>query len=237
MSCWLVGLRYRAIGFIQPVTIAHDILPGLLPLAFVLCLSAAPVRAQDQPASAAAQAVTARVSKNVDSDNQETVNKEPAKTATEKKATEKKATEKKDTEKEVSAEKEAPVDKEALYKKFAESMTGVKLVGQFTVRGKENDKPARDEYTILSATKMENGDYWLIKARIQYGKNDLTIPMPLQVKWAGKTPVITLDQVSIPGLGTFSSRVVIDGTMYAGTWTHDKVGGHMFGTIEKLPQE
>ena len=115
-------------------------------------------------------------------------------------------------------------------------MTNVKLVGQFTVRGKENDKPARDEYTILSATKMENGDYWLIKARIQYGKNDLTIPMPLQVKWAGETPVITLDNVTIPGLGTFSSRVVIDGSMYAGTWTHDKVGGHMFGTIEKLPE-
>lgn len=127
-------------------------------------------------------------------------------------------------------------DKQALYKKFEQAMTNVKLVGQFTVRGKENDKPARDEYTILSATKMENGDYWLIKARIQYGKNDLTLPMPLQVKWAGETPVITLDNVTIPGLGTFSSRVVIDGSMYAGTWTHDKVGGHMFGTIEKLPE-
>jgi hypothetical protein len=43
--------------------------------------------------------------------------------------------------------------------------------------------------------------------------------------------VITLDSVTIPGLGTFSSRVVIDGPLYAGTWQHDAVGGHMFGKI------
>jgi hypothetical protein len=53
----------------------------------------------------------------------------------------------------------------------------------------------------------------------------------VEVKWAGKTPVITLDNVTIPGLGTFSSRVVIDGPLYAGTWQHDAVGGHMFGKI------
>lgn len=139
-----------------------------------------------------------------------------------------------DAAKQVAAK---PVDKETLYKKFEESMKNVKLVGNFTIRGRDNDKLPRDEYTILSATKMENGDFWLIQARIKYGNHDVTLPMPLEVKWAGNTPVITLDNVTIPGLGTFSSRVVIDGSMYAGTWTHDKVGGHMFGTIEKVVGE
>lgn len=222
MSCWLVGLRQGATGATGRVLMAGSRLRALLLLAVAASMVtasmfAARIRAEDRTTTAAQPAAAAKENKNL--------------------ATEKTETAKKETDKPAPAGKDAPVDQEALYKKFAESMTGVKLVGQFTVRGKENDKPARDEYTILSATKMENGDYWLIKARIQYGKNDLTIPMPLQVKWAGQTPVITLDQVSIPGLGTFSSRVVIDGTMYAGTWTHDKVGGHMFGTIEKLPPE
>jgi hypothetical protein len=39
-------------------------------------------------------------------------------------------------------------------------------------------------------------------------------------------------------LGTFDARVVIHDQKYAGTWKHGEVGGHLFGTIEKLqPQE
>ncbi len=129
--------------------------------------------------------------------------------------------------------KKAPTADE-LYKKFAEEMSGVKLVGQFTVVGKEVP-PAKEEYSILSATKMENGDFWLLQARIKYGGNDVTLPLPIEIKWAGTTPVITLDNFTIPGMGTFSARVLFHGKTYAGTWTHDKVGGHMFGTLEKLP--
>jgi hypothetical protein len=59
----------------------------------------------------------------------------------------------------------------------------------------------------------------------------------VEVKWAGKTPVITLDNITIPGLGTFSSRVVIDQGKYAGTWKHDDVGGHLFGKLEPATEE
>jgi hypothetical protein len=125
---------------------------------------------------------------------------------------------------------------EELHKKFAESLRGVKLIGQFTVLGKDTP-PAKEEYTILSATKMEEGDFWLLQARIKYGANDLTVPLPLEIKWAAATPVITLDNFTIPGLGTFNARVLFHDTTYAGTWTHGKVGGHLFGTIEKLPAD
>lgn len=127
--------------------------------------------------------------------------------------------------------------KEELFQRFTEQMSGVKLVGRFTVLGKENEKLAAEEYRILSVKKMEDGDYWLLTARIKYGTNDITVPMPLQIKWAGETAVITLDKVTIPGLGTFSSRVLFHENMYAGTWMHDKVGGHLFGTVEKLKAE
>jgi hypothetical protein len=61
----------------------------------------------------------------------------------------------------------------------------------------------------------------------------VTLPIPLEIKWAGDTPVITLTKLAIPGLGTFTSRVVIYEGRYAGTWQHDRVGGHLFGKIEK----
>lgn len=128
-------------------------------------------------------------------------------------------------------------DKEALFKKLEENLTNVKLVGKFTVLGKDDGPLAKEEYTILSAKKMDAGDYWLLTARIKYGKNDLTVPLPLEIKWAGDTPVISLTDFTIPGLGTFSSRVVIYDNTYAGTWTHGKVGGHLFGTVEKVKDE
>ena len=91
---------------------------------------------------------------------------------------------------------------------------------------------AKEEYTIRSITKLQ-GDYWLLNARIKYGGKDLTLPVPLKIQWAGDTPVITLTKAKIPGLGTFSCRVVIYNSKYAGTWAHGEVGGHLFGTLEK----
>ena len=125
----------------------------------------------------------------------------------------------------------------ALFDRFEKTMSGVKLVGQFTIVGQEDKPPRAEEYTILSVSKMSEGDYWSIKARIKYGDKDLVVPLPLEVKWAGDTPVITLTDLTIPVLGTFSARVVIYNKKYAGTWTHGKVGGHLFGKIEKLPDD
>ena len=49
--------------------------------------------------------------------------------------------------------------------------------------------------------------------------------------------MITLTRIAIPGLGTFSSRVVIYDGMYAGTWQHGDVGGHLYGTISRAEEE
>jgi hypothetical protein len=48
---------------------------------------------------------------------------------------------------------------------------------------------------------------------------------------------MTLDNLTLPGLGTFSARVVLHDDKYAGTWQHDKVGGHLFGTISRAKEE
>jgi hypothetical protein len=130
-----------------------------------------------------------------------------------------------------SAEKS--LDKNALYERFAQTLSNVKLVGNYTVLGKSSESLPKEEYTISSATKLDEGDYWLFRTRIKYGENDVAVPLALEVKWAGDTPVITLSDLTIPELGTFTARVIIYNNKYAGTWTHGKVGGHLFGTIEK----
>jgi hypothetical protein len=116
---------------------------------------------------------------------------------------------------------------------FRKLVTNVRLVGNFTLDGQDPGKLQREEYVINGAMKLGNGDYWALTSRIKYGDVDLTVPVPVQVKWAGNTPVITVDSVKIPGLGTFSARVLLDGARYAGTWSHDEKGGHLFGEIRR----
>jgi hypothetical protein len=134
------------------------------------------------------------------------------------------------------AEASPAIDQAELEKKFAENLSGVVFSGSYSVTTRGEEKPAQmEKYTIQRVSKVKDrDDYWLFAARIQYGKNDLTVPLTLQVKWAGDTPVITLTDLTIPGLGTFTSRVMIYGDRYAGTWQHDKTGGHLWGKIEKI---
>ncbi len=132
---------------------------------------------------------------------------------------------------------EAVPDREVLHNHFQETLANVKLVGRFTVLGKEDGPLSKEEYTIRSVTKLPQDDYWLFNTRIKYGQKDVSVPLPLEVKWAGDTPIITLTNFTIPGMGTFGARVVIHNGKYAGTWTHGEAGGHLFGVIGKLPAE
>lgn len=115
-------------------------------------------------------------------------------------------------------------------------MQGVRFTGFFTVDGSDRS-PSEETYEIHSVQKFGEEDLWIFTARIKYGKKDVTLPMPLPVKWVGDVPVITMQDLSIPGLGTFSAHVVIDGQKYAGTWAHGKVGGHLYGKISKINQK
>jgi hypothetical protein len=45
--------------------------------------------------------------------------------------------------------------------------------------------------------------------------------------------MLMLTDLSIPTLGTFTVRLFFHGDRYTGTWQHGKVGGHMFGRIER----
>ncbi len=117
---------------------------------------------------------------------------------------------------------------------FAELLTGSDLVGSFTVDGKES-APKEDRYSITKAVRIK-GNRWAIHARIKYGDVDLTVPVAVEVDWAGKTPVLSVSDLKIPGLGSeFGAALLFQGNRYAGTWQHGQVGGHMWGRIERTP--
>ena len=123
------------------------------------------------------------------------------------------------------------------FRNFEKRLSGTQLTGQFTMTGQPDRPPTPERYEILKVEKLEKGDFWRITARIKYGDNDVTVPLAIEVKWAGNTPVMTVDSLFVPGLGTFDARVVFRKNKYAGTWAHGDVGGHLFGTFEKMPPQ
>lgn len=130
-------------------------------------------------------------------------------------------------------------DKAARYKEFEETMSGCVLRGSFTARDSKDKALREEKYTIAKVTKVPgDNDKWVFEVRIQYGANDATIPLTLDVLWSGDTPVITLTDFSVPGFGKFTSRVLIYRGQYCGMWEGGgDHGGHLFGQIEKLKAE
>ena len=124
-------------------------------------------------------------------------------------------------------------NQEELEKQFSERMTGAVLVGHYSVVGKDA-KPANAERYELKKVSKFDGDLWTFEARVKFGQTDVTLPLTIRMIWAEDTPMIALTNATLPGLGAaFGARVIFDGNLYAGTWQHGKVGGHLWGTIEK----
>jgi hypothetical protein len=119
-----------------------------------------------------------------------------------------------------------------LERQFADRMRGVALVGYFTVAGREDRGTRPDRYEISSVEKVGDAE-WRFNARMEDSGLDVTLPIVVDMLWAGDTPMITMTEASIPTLGTFTVRVFFYGDRYAGTWQHGPVGGHMYGRVEK----
>jgi len=112
---------------------------------------------------------------------------------------------------------------------FADSMSGVTLVGYSTRLNREG-LSKEERYQIDNVSHL-SGDTWLFRARLKYEDHEIPVPIPLTVKWAGDTPVITLTDLAIPGVGSYTARVVLYRDQYAGTWSGKNVGGQLFGKI------
>jgi hypothetical protein len=118
--------------------------------------------------------------------------------------------------------------------KFAETLSGAVLVGTFSIDGVKSEKlPFSERYELKSVKKAKDG-LWTFTAHVTYVKLDVTLPVTVPVVWAGDTPMVSLNNATLPGLGSqLSAKVIFDGGRYAGTWQHGKFGGHMWGKIER----
>lgn len=131
-------------------------------------------------------------------------------------------------------EKTVALTKEQLEEKLVETLTASTFTGRWCsvekgVMGAEQ----ADKYTILGISKISGGESWFINARIQYGERDITIPVPVQVRWAGDTPIIVVDKMGVPGGGVYSARLMIYEDTYSGTWSGGEHGGLMNGLISR----
>ena len=122
----------------------------------------------------------------------------------------------------------APADQAALEKRFEQTMSGASMVGYFTING-QKDAPKEDSYVISKAVKG-TGDLWTLTARIGE-KGNIELPITLPVKWAGDTAVIMVTDLGLPGVGTYSARVVIYKDQYSGIWSAANHGGFMWGRL------
>jgi hypothetical protein len=128
----------------------------------------------------------------------------------------------------------APTPQDELDRKFQEMMNGVTLVGRST-RWSDDRVAGGEKYVIEGVSKL-TGDTWLFKTRFTCcGQTNISVPIPVTIKWAGDTPVITLTDLSIPGMGTYTARVLLYRDQYAGTWSGAKGGGQIFGKIVRNP--
>jgi hypothetical protein len=127
------------------------------------------------------------------------------------------------------ARRSAPPSEIERNRAFTESMSGVTLVGNSTRLNR--DGVSGPEHYYIDGVNHIAGDAWLFRTRLSYHGKDIPVPIPISVKWAGDTPVITLTDLSIPGFGTYSARVVLYRGQYAGTWSGQKGGGQLFGKI------
>jgi hypothetical protein len=116
-----------------------------------------------------------------------------------------------------------------LDKQFQQMMTRATLVGHSTLTNQEGIS-GEERYSIDAVSKI-GSETWLFRTRMKLGSREVPLPIPVVIKWAGDTPIITLTDMSIPGLGTYTARVVLYRDQYAGTWSGKDHGGQLFGKI------
>ncbi len=127
---------------------------------------------------------------------------------------------------------EVQVEMDAHERAFEKLLSGAVLEGLFTDDAASSEPPQADRYTLGRVQKV-GGSAWRFEAQIEYGGRSFTVPLVLDVLWAGDTPVITLTDKKIPLLGAFSARVLFHGDRYVGTWQGASHGGEMWGVVKR----
>jgi hypothetical protein len=113
---------------------------------------------------------------------------------------------------------------------LSKSLSGATLEGSFnfTGAGRDATRVSADKYTLGEVKKL-TGNIWTF----QYNFRGTVIPLPVPILWAGETPIVTIDNFSIMGMGPYTARVMFFEDHYSGYWKHGDRGGNMFGVIHR----
>jgi hypothetical protein len=136
----------------------------------------------------------------------------------------------KDAQKSASASnKPLPSDPE---KRFKALFTNATLSGRWArlKDGILGEERTGDKYTIVSVVKRD-GDSWTVNAKMKYGEKELILPVPVRMKFNGDTAVLSVEDLGMPGGGTYTARLLIFERTYSGTWKDQRGGGMLYGTI------
>ena len=138
---------------------------------------------------------------------------------------------------------DTPADQLAREQAFEESMRGTVLDGHFTLVRLDGDPSGaegggdaarlRSERYEIEKVVKRSANVWTFHARIQFGNTDVTLPVPVKLTWADDTPVVSVTDLGLPGLGSYTARGLFYGDSYAGTWSGGTHGGSMFGRLER----
>jgi hypothetical protein len=145
------------------------------------------------------------------------------------------------TEPPKDARKSAPVTNKPLpsdlEERFKMLFTNATLSGRWARRkdGVLGEERAGDNYTILSVVKRD-GENWTVNAKMKYRDKELILPVPVRMKFAGDTAVLIVEDLGIPGGGTYTARLLIFERTYSGTWKDQRGGGMLYGTIANQPE-
>ena len=135
---------------------------------------------------------------------------------------------------------EADPDQAAREAAFARLLTGARLEGYTTLTDGDGNlmgtELEADSYDLAKVEKGGDGK-WRFTALINYGGRPIPISVSLPVEWAGDMPVIDVEDMKVPFMGTYSARVLFDGDRYVGVWRGDGYGGHILGKVVRARSE
>ena len=126
-------------------------------------------------------------------------------------------------------QKPLPADPEERFKTL---FTKAYLSGRWSPLkdGALGEERTGDKYNIASVVKGD-GDKWTVNAKMKYRDQEIVMPIPVQMKFVGDTAILTVDNLAIPGGGTYTARLLIYERTYSGTWKGQRGGGMLYGTI------
>ena len=96
--------------------------------------------------------------------------------------------------------------------------------------GQLGEERTGDKYSIVGVAKG-TGDNWIVQAKMKYGGQDIVMPVPVQMRFVGDTAILEVNNLAIPGGGTYTARLMIFERTYSGTWKDQRGGGMLYGTI------